>query len=150
MPKTKHEHRPARAARRVREELTRLLGQELSDPRLAAVRVSQVEMTEDLSLARVFFVVGPGGDEAAAGAVLRRLQPMLRAKLAPRLDLRRVPELRFELDHNREETQRLERLLHEVGEDLRARTEVPAEPAAPTEPSEPSEPAPSSGDRREP
>ncbi|MBI5512501.1 MAG: 30S ribosome-binding factor RbfA [Deltaproteobacteria bacterium] len=138
MAKTKREHRPARAAQRVREELARLLGQELGDPRLSAVLISHVEMTEDLSLARVLFVVTDGAEATAKGAmvVLRKLEPMLRAKLAPRLAMRRVPALRFEPDTNREETAKLERLLHEVGEDLKAR---PEEPSAPEEPAVPPE-----------
>lgn len=121
--KTGDARRPARVAARIRAELATAIGQELGDPRLAGVVVAGVEVTDDLSLARVAIVVlndEPSGAAAKrACRLLTRVEGGLRKRLAPRLGMRRVPTLRFEIDHGRDETRRLDALLHEVGDELR-------------------------------
>jgi ribosome-binding factor A len=124
---TEDRRRPERVASRVREEITAALNRDLSDPRLAGVVVSDVQVTDDLSLADVSIVV-MGDDEAmsrAEGArkVLAKLEGGLRKRLAPRLGMRRVPSLRFRTDHGRAEVERLDSILHEVSEELKKKGE---------------------------
>ena len=80
--------RGARVGQRVREELTLILAQDVGDPRAQGVVISGVDVTDDVSLARVSFVVmgdTPDGAKAAAALkVLKRLTATLRTKLAPR------------------------------------------------------------------
>jgi ribosome-binding factor A len=98
-----------------RRELTEVLMGEAKDPRLAMVTLTAVRAAPDLSFARVF--VAPGADEAHNDEVLKGLRaatPFLRKELGGRMHIRRVPELRFELDHTLAHAQRIERLLHEV------------------------------------
>lgn len=98
-----------------RRELTEVLMGEARDPRLAMVTLTAVRVAPDLSFARVF--VAPGSDDAHNEEVLNGLHaatPFLRKELGARLHIRRVPELRFELDHTLANAQRIERLLHEV------------------------------------
>ncbi len=127
--KTDDHRRPARVAARIQRELSGVLGRELDDPRVRGVVLSSVQVTDDLSLARVRFVL-LGEDDAVrlkqAARRLKALTPALRAKLAPRLGMRRVPDLEFAFDSDRGEADRVEALLREVGEELRAPR--PAEP----------------------
>lgn len=114
--------RPERVAARIHEELAKLLLREFSDPRLTGVVIAAVTVTDDLSLARVNFVVM--GDEGGARAkaalgVLGKLSGAIRTRLAPALGMRRVPEVSFYIDGGREESQRLEALLHEVSQELK-------------------------------
>jgi len=115
--------RPARVASRIREELATALVHDLSDPRLTRAIVSAVEVTDDLSLARV--CIAAMNDDAGASVareacrVLRRLEGGLRKRLASRLGMRRVPTLRFVIDPGRLEAERLDRLLHEVSGELK-------------------------------
>lgn len=121
--------RSARVAQRVREELTLILARELGDPRVKELLISEVEVTEDLSLARVSFAL-IGEDPKGARAkdslkVLKRITPTLRAKLAPGLNVRRVPELEFRLDTGREDAMRIDAVLYEVSQELAAREAPP-------------------------
>lgn len=117
--------RAARVAQRIREELTTILAREVGDPRAQFVVISGVEVTEDISLARVAFVVigdGPDGEKATAAArVLKRLTATLRAKLAPRLGVRRMPALEFAVDTGREDAQRIDAVLFEVAQELKVK-----------------------------
>lgn len=121
--KTDDHRRPARVATRIQRELSAVLGRDLDDPRVRGVVLSSVSVTDDLSLARVRFVLMGEADEKREKQAARRLKaltPALRAKLAPRLGMRRVPDLEFALDADRGEADRVEALLREVGEELRA------------------------------
>lgn len=101
-----------------------LIAREVGDPRARDVVLSSVDVTEDVSLARVGFVVmGEDPDLSRAKAalkVLKRLTATLRAKLAPKLGVRRMPELEFHVDTDREAAQRIDAVLHEVEQELKA------------------------------
>jgi ribosome-binding factor A len=116
-------HRADRVASRVLEELATALRRDYSDPRLEGVVLSVAEVTGDLSIATVRFVVmgdGPGRERAkAALKVLARAAPGLRSKLGGALGVRRTPELRFAVDEGREEVAKLDALLDEVSVELR-------------------------------
>lgn len=114
--------RSSRVAQRIREELTSILSESVGDPRTKGVMVSGVEVTEDISLARVSFVVIGDQDGARAlGAlkVLKRLTPMIRTRLAPRLGVRRMPEIEFRVDTGREDAAQIDSVLYEVAQELR-------------------------------
>ncbi len=98
-----------------RRELTEILHGEAKDPRVGAATVTGVRTAPDLSFARVF--VAPGADEAAEHELLAGLRaalPFLRRELGARMRIRRVPELRFEIDRAISYGRRIEELLHEV------------------------------------
>ncbi len=105
-------HRPERLAEMIREELMDLIAGELRDPRVGLAQVTEVKLAPDLHMAHVF--VSVMGDQREAKATLEGLiaaRGFLRAALAPRLQLRQVPELRFELDRSEELAARLDQLL---------------------------------------
>jgi ribosome-binding factor A len=115
---------------RITQELAVMLSQEFRDPRLEGVVITATKVADDVSQAQVGFVLmgeDPGGRRAkVAGRRLDKLASMIRSKLAPRLGLRHAPELHFSLDANRDDLVRLDALLREVGDELKA-----APPAAP-------------------
>lgn len=106
-----------RRSRRVedllRAELADILLRELHDPRAHLATISAVTVTPDLQHAEVAVsLYGPEADRLAAVEALRHAGAFLRSRLAHRLrDLRRVPELRFELDRGAEHAQRISDLL---------------------------------------
>ena len=114
--------RPERVATLMRREVADILRNKLRDPRLSEwVSVTDVEVTADLSSAKIFVSILPTGDErekalrALSGAV-----GFVRRELAPRLGLREVPDIRFKLDSSIERGARVEDLLKrlERGEPL--------------------------------
>jgi len=106
------EHRSQRVSEAVREEISEIIGFELSDPRLSAVDVTAVTVTPD-SRHAVIKVSLSGGDQEQrqALAALDHARNYLRNELASRLNLRRIPELHFEADHWPDAESRVEILL---------------------------------------
>ncbi|MCC7156505.1 MAG: 30S ribosome-binding factor RbfA [Bryobacterales bacterium] len=85
------ELRTRRVEEMMREELSELIRFELSDPRVTEVDVSAVHVSHDLKRADV--VVAAGNPSAIEG--LEHARHFLRRQLMQRLDLFRMPELRF-------------------------------------------------------
>jgi ribosome-binding factor A len=108
--------RPERVAQTIRREIAGILENELRDPRLSSlVSVTDVEVTSDLSLARIWVSVLQGGIERErALEALARASGFVRRALAPRLGLREMPEIRFELDTSIERGARVEELLRKI------------------------------------
>ena len=111
-------NRPERVAERIKRETAEILENELRDPRLhGIVSVTDVEITPDLSMARIFVSTLAEGD--AREQILKALSSaagFVRRRLAPRLGLREVPEVRFLLDTSIEKGTRVEFLLRKLAE----------------------------------
>jgi len=109
----------------LREELSRLIREEIKDPRVAEVTITRVEASPDLSHARISvrtLTDSTPVDDAIDG--LRSAAGFVRHRLGRELHFRRIPELHFEADHTLEHARRIEELLEEaLGDD------DPAEPA---------------------
>lgn len=107
--------RTRRVAEQLRRELAALLLQEVKDPRVKLVSVSAVEISRDLSHAKVFISVL--GDKQAVQAALTALEHaagFLRRELGHRMRLRSVPQLHFHHDTSMEEGAHINELLAKV------------------------------------
>lgn len=109
-------NRSRRVADRLRQELARLLTEEVRDPGVGFVTLTDVELSPDLRHARVWISV-LGQEEQTALAALRRATPFLRRSLAHSSGLRFTPELRFQIDPSISGGDRIERLLQQIGDD---------------------------------
>jgi len=104
--------RTLRVAEQIQRELAQLIQRELKDPRIGMVTVADVEVTTDLSHARVYVTVLDGDDEAReAIAALNHAAGFLRRELSHRLSLRNTPALRFIHDQTTEKANQLASLL---------------------------------------
>jgi ribosome-binding factor A len=112
----------------VGEELRHLIARilekgDIRDPDVAGklVTVTEVSVSPDLRNALVY-VVRTGGADPALLAGLKRVAPYFRHELARQMDLRVVPNLRFETDSSFDRASRIEALLAlpEVRRDLAA------------------------------
>jgi ribosome-binding factor A len=92
------DHRVERISEALREELTELIGYELSDPRIGSATVTEVQISPDKRHAFVRIAIADGSDTKETLGVLNRATHFLRHELANRLDLFRIPELHFEAD----------------------------------------------------
>ncbi len=109
--------RPQRVAEAIKNEMSVLLQREVADPRLDAISFTQVVMTPDLNLAKVFFVLPAGGDEKQALKGLKKAKGFFRSRLAKAMNLRHTPDLIFYYDHDGEKVDRIEELLLEIEEE---------------------------------
>ena len=108
--------RPQKVADAIQKELSDLLRREVRDPRIGMVTLTAVDVSPDLSHAKVLFTcLDPKhAEEALLG--LQRAAGFLRSQLARRLKLYATPELRFEYDESIERGDRLHRLIDSVRE----------------------------------
>jgi ribosome-binding factor A len=115
------QRRIERVAGLLRHHLTDVLHRELGDPELLSLVVTGVEVSRDLSIAhiRVRRLATDDSPEARKSMLtrLRRVTPRLRRALGPRMELRRLPELRFVYDTGEDARDRVEELLKEIAEE---------------------------------
>jgi ribosome-binding factor A len=87
-------NRTQRIGEQIRRELADLIVRDLRDPRIGMVTISDVDVSPDLTHAKVFFtVIGAPPAEAAAG--LNAAAGHLHNVLFKRLHVRTVPSLHF-------------------------------------------------------
>jgi ribosome-binding factor A len=93
-------HRAARIIEALREELDELIGYEMSDPRVEGVTVSEVVLSPDgkKSVIRISVPGGNADSQKAAVEALDHARNFIKRELVERLQLFRVPELKFEAD----------------------------------------------------
>jgi len=111
----RHSQRAQRVADQIQRELGDLLVNEVKDPRVGRVTVTQVDVSADLSHATVHFTHLAGKEHAAeAVAALSRTAGFLRSALSHRLDLYSVPQLHFAYDDSIESGMRLSQLIDDA------------------------------------
>jgi ribosome-binding factor A len=132
--------RPQRVAGVIQETVTEILVTGgIHDRRVAdsdaLITVTHVRVADDLGVAWIYVsLVGGEPDETLAG--LRAATRYLRGEVGKRLRAKRLPELRFEIDHELEREARVEAAFREIEEERRRRAEeggTPEPPAAPDE-----------------
>jgi ribosome-binding factor A len=103
----------------IAHEINAMLAGELKDPRLEGmVVVSEVRVQPDMKHARVFInMQGSAKEQKDAIKALEHASGFIRRELIERLQLRRLPELHFALDHSQEYTERIDQLLKEMKKD---------------------------------
>lgn len=111
--------RTLRVAERIRTELSTLLARNVRDPGVLGVTVTDVRMTADLQLARVYYTLLGGSDRRAAARGLRRARAYLRREIGQRLQLRQVPEIRFLYDDSTERQDRIARIFDDIERERR-------------------------------
>ena len=114
--KEKRSGRPEKLGDLIQRELSDLLQRELRDPRVGMVTITSVDVSPDLSHAKVFFTLFEKArlDDTLAG--LKRSSGFLRSQLARRIKLYTTPELRFVYDESVERGDRLSRLIDSTRE----------------------------------
>ena len=109
--------RRERLGDQLRVELADLIQREVRDPRIGFVTVTEVRMSGDLQYARVYVsILGDEEQTRESFMALERAGGFLRAQIGRRLELRRVPELRFALDETLDTSARIDALLGETGD----------------------------------
>ncbi|MDP6443870.1 MAG: 30S ribosome-binding factor RbfA [Pirellulaceae bacterium] len=110
--------RALKAAAAIREVVSWAILTEISDPRVANVTVTHVEVSADMQQATVN--VSIMGDEGKQQLCLRGLQNaagFLQQKIGQRIDTRYIPKLRFALDKGVKHSLEVDRILQDLNSD---------------------------------
>lgn len=96
----------------IRTELAGLLGHDVDEARQALVTITDVALTPDMRLARVYVSIFPeSADAEGILSALTRRRGRLKGDLGRRLRLRHIPDLEFRLDDTARRTRRIEEIL---------------------------------------
>lgn len=110
--------RTARISSEVKREISKIIANDLNDPRLtidAMVSVTDVEVTNDLSYADVYISVL--GDEKNKDDVMEALDQAtgyIKILIGERMRLRTMPEFRFKFDESIERGAYMDKLIAET------------------------------------
>lgn len=104
--------RSSRVGQLIQKELAQMLIDEIRDPRIGFATITEVRVTDDLRIAKVFVsVYGDDKIREASLEGLRAASGFLRREIAHRLDLRTAPTLSFEMDATLDKASRIDALL---------------------------------------
>ena len=103
-----------RLAEQIRRELSLIIQMEMRDPRLGMVSVSAVELSRDMSFAKVFFTVLKVEDKEITAQVLNKSAGFLKKQLSDRMLIRVLPKLNFVYDESVERGRKLSSLIDQA------------------------------------
>lgn len=117
--------RGGRGGDRVRRALAQLIGEELRDPRIGFVTLTDVKLSPDRRHAVAFVTILGEEQPGPSLEALNHAAPYLRKMLARRTGMRYTPELKFVTDELVQSGSRLERLFGKMREEWSEREEEP-------------------------
>jgi ribosome-binding factor A len=106
--------RPQKLGDLIQRELSDLLARELRDPRVGMLTITGVDVSPDLSHAKIFFTLLEKEKLQDTLLGLKRSSGFLRTQLARRIKLWTTPELRFAYDESVERGDHLSRLIDQA------------------------------------
>jgi ribosome-binding factor A len=96
----------------IRRELADLIRTEIRDPRMVMVSITAVDVTRDLSQAKVYVtILGHSGERGEMVDALNQAASLLRRELGRRMHIRTVPRMQFIYDEVVERGARLSSLI---------------------------------------
>jgi ribosome-binding factor A len=103
--------RPQKLGDLIQREVSDLIRLEVRDPRVGMITITSVDVSPDMTHAKIFFTVLEKDKLQDTLEGLKRSAGFLRAQLAKRVQMYTTPELRFVYDESVERGDRLSRLI---------------------------------------
>ena len=103
--------RPQRLGDLIQREVSELIRLEVRDPRVGMITITSVDVSPDMSHAKVFFTLLQKEHLAETLQGLKKAAGFLRTQLARRIKLYTTPQLRFVYDESVERGDHLSRLI---------------------------------------
>jgi ribosome-binding factor A len=105
-------YKQERLERIIERELGTILLADIKDDRLKYVTFTKVSLTNDLSIATVYYTVrGSDEQKEMTSKNLQDAKGFIRTALSKSLEIRKVPELRFKYDDSLEYGEKIEQIL---------------------------------------
>lgn len=111
-------NRVKRVGELLKETIAEIILKEFDNLHIGFITITAVEMTKDLKKATVFFICyGNENKELEAKRILNDSKGYIKEKLASKIVLKYMPELKFEIDEVSKKQERIDKLLKELKED---------------------------------
>lgn len=98
----------------LREEIADIIMKKIKDPRLGFVTVTDVELSDDLKIARVFISVLKEEERDLTLEILNSAKGLIRSEVSKRVRVKFIPALEFRIDTSIAHGDRIDRLLNEI------------------------------------
>lgn len=109
--------RSQRVGHLLREEVSDIVLNRVKDPRLGFLTVTDVEVTDDLKLARVYVSTLKDEDREEAIEILNSARSFVRSELKKRVRMKTIPALEFRFDESARYGDKMERLFKKMREE---------------------------------
>lgn len=110
--------RAERVAALIKHELGVVLSQNLRDPRIGFVTITDVKMSDDLKHAKVFYsVLGTDDKKGETARGLETARGFLQRDIASTLKLRFTPHLSFATDSSLDEGMKIDGIIRKIHEE---------------------------------
>ena len=96
----------------MQRELSYILSNEVKNPNIKYITITDCDVTSDLSYARIYFTTL--GDNKETLKALKSAKGFIRKNLADRIELRHIPELEFIYDESIEYGKKIEEIIEEI------------------------------------
>lgn len=96
------------------KEISYILSTEVKDEDIKFVTITDCEITNDLSYAKVYFTVLDSLKKDETIKALDRAKSFIRGKLSERVEIRHTPELKFIFDESIEYGNRIEKKIEQL------------------------------------
>ena len=107
--------RAERVGEQMKQEIMDIVNNKVKDPRVGFITNTDVELTNDLSQAKVFLtVLGNKKEVNDTFKALDKAKGFIKSELGSRMRLRIVPELFFEYDESIEYGNKIEKLIQDL------------------------------------
>ncbi|HLV49589.1 MAG TPA: 30S ribosome-binding factor RbfA [Erysipelothrix sp.] len=101
----------------IQRQVAKTITNELNDPALKFVSVTDVELTNDLSYATVFVSFLEEKDKVKGMEALNRAKGLLRSVVSKSLTTRRTPEILIKLDESSERGSKIDTILNKLNKE---------------------------------
>ena len=99
----------------IRKNISDIIQFGLKDPNVGFVTITDVQVSNDHSFAKVFVTFLGKDARAQAGLkALNRAKGFIRSELSQRLDIRRTPDLIFVLDETEMKARHIDEIIHNL------------------------------------
>ncbi len=119
--------RPKRSSRvgdQIKREISEMVLLVLKDPKLGFITITDVELTDDLRYAKVFYsVLGDEKEKKESLKGLERAKGFIQREIGKRIRLKHIPQIMFRYDNTEEKAARIEQLLKQVHTEPKAEDE---------------------------
>lgn len=101
-----------RLSEEIKREVSSIIVKDVKDPRLGMISITDVEVSRDLSWAKVYYSqLGDEDERAETLTGLNKAKGFVRSELAKRLRVRHTPEIIFQFDPSLEQGAKMDALL---------------------------------------
>ena len=107
--------RAERVGEQMKKEIMDIVNNKVKDPRVGFITITDVDLTNELSQAKVFLtVLGSDKEIDDTFKALDKAKGFIKSELATRMRLRIIPELSFEYDKSIDYGNKIEKMIRDL------------------------------------